>query len=179
MIELTEDMRIMVAVKPAHFRCGIDGLSGLCRSVLNEDPRSGIVFVFRNRSTAAVKILAYTGRGFWLCHYRLSSGKFPRWPSSAADTATIQVLAEELRRLLFGRPSKGGSSLQWQRLPQPGQEVAAHEAAPATPATASAPASADTSRASNVPDAARWPWHAVAPPPDTQRPAPHLAPRCK
>jgi IS66 Orf2 like protein len=50
MIDLTEDMRILVAVKPAHFRCGIDGLSGLCRSVLNENPRSGIVFVFRNRS---------------------------------------------------------------------------------------------------------------------------------
>jgi hypothetical protein len=30
MIELTEDMRILVAVKPAHFRCGIDGLSRGC-----------------------------------------------------------------------------------------------------------------------------------------------------
>lgn len=178
MIELTEDMRILVATQPAHFRCGIDGLSGLCRSVLNEEPRSGVVFVFRNRSTAAVKILAYKERGFWLCHYRLSSGKFPRWPSSAADTASIQVLAEELRRLLFSRPSKGGASLQWQ--PQ-GQAVEAAYAAasPLTSAPASAPTSADTSKASNAADAARWPWHVVAPPPDTQKPSPHLAQRCK
>jgi transposase len=179
MIELTEDMRIMVAVKPAHFRCGIDGLSGVCQSVLHESPRSGIVFVFRNRSATAVKILAYRGRGFWLCHYRLSSGRFPRWPASADDIATIQVLAEELRRLLFDRPSKGGSSLQWQRLAQQGQRpgVAACEAAPVTPASVSQPASADTSRASSAPDVCGWPWHAVAPPPDTQRPAPRLTPR--
>jgi transposase len=179
MIALTEDMRIMVALKPAHFRCGIDGLSGVCRSVLNENPRSGIVFVFRNRSATAVKILAYQGRGFWLCHYRLSSGKFPRWPAAADDVAAIQMLAEELRRLLFGQPSKGGASLQWQRQEPQGPEVAACEAAPVTPAPASPPASADTSRASNAVDAGGWPWHAVAPPPDTQRPSPHLTPRCE
>jgi len=176
MIDLTEDMRILVAVKPAHFRCGIDGLSGLCRSVLNENPRSGIVFVFRNRSAAAVKILTYRERGFWLCHYRLSSGKFPRWPSSAEDSAALQVLAEELRRLLFGRPAKGDSSLQWQRVPQARE---AEAAASVTPPPASGRESVDRPKASSVRDAGGWPWHGVAPPPDTQRAAPHSTARCE
>jgi transposase len=26
------------------------------------------VFVFRNRRATAVKVLAYDGQGFWLCH---------------------------------------------------------------------------------------------------------------
>jgi transposase len=155
MIELTQDMRIMVAVKPAHFRSGIDALSGLCRSVLNEDPRGGSVFVFRNKSATAVKILAYQGRGFWLTHYRLSSGKFPRWPQDACDSAAVQMLAEELRRLLLSRPSKGSAPLQWQC-------VAPQAAASVTPPSLSEPESADTSRASTPADVSGWPWRSAA-----------------
>jgi len=39
---------------------------------------SGTVFVFRNRRRTAIKALVYDGQGFWLCHKRLSSGRF-RW----------------------------------------------------------------------------------------------------
>ena len=158
MIELTQDMRILVAVKPAHFRSGIDALSGLCRSVLNEDPRSGSVFVFRNKSATAVKILAYQGRGFWLTHYRLSSGKFPRWPQDASDTAALQILAEELRRLLLSRPAKGGAPLQWQCV---APQAEAKQAANLTPGP-SEPMSADTSRASMPADGSGWPWRSAA-----------------
>jgi transposase len=90
MIELTQDMRIMVAVKPAHFRSGIDALSGLCRSVLNEDPRGGSVFVFRNKSATAVKILAYQGRGFWLTHYHLCPYCISVDHSSAFSVRSLQ-----------------------------------------------------------------------------------------
>jgi transposase len=34
MIQVTPQMRILVAVEPADFRKGIDGLAGLCRTVL-------------------------------------------------------------------------------------------------------------------------------------------------
>jgi hypothetical protein len=48
MIQITPQMRILVAVEPCDFRKGIDGLGGICRNVLEEDPLSGCVFVFRN-----------------------------------------------------------------------------------------------------------------------------------
>jgi len=67
MIALTPQMRILVAVEPVDFRNGIDGLGGVCRRQLREDPLSGCVFVFRNRRGTAVKILVYDGQGFWLC----------------------------------------------------------------------------------------------------------------
>jgi len=66
MIQRTPQMRILLAVEPADFRCGIDGLARVCREALRADPFSGAVFVFRNRSAKALKILLYDGQGFWL-----------------------------------------------------------------------------------------------------------------
>lgn len=67
MIQVTPPMRILVAVQPADFRRGIDGLARVCREQLHRDPFSGWVFVFRNRRAQAIKILVYDGQGFWLC----------------------------------------------------------------------------------------------------------------
>ncbi len=38
MIQLTPQMRILVAIEPADFRKGIDGLTRLCREELNREP---------------------------------------------------------------------------------------------------------------------------------------------
>ena len=73
-IQITPRMRILVAVDPTDFRRGIDGLARQCRQALQRDPFSGALFVFRNRSAKAIKILAYDGQGFWLCQKRLSHG---------------------------------------------------------------------------------------------------------
>ena len=54
MIQLTPQMRIVVAVEPADFRRGIDGLARLCKEVLRQDPFGGWVFVFRNRRATAL-----------------------------------------------------------------------------------------------------------------------------
>ena len=73
MIQLTPQMRVLVAIEPVDFRRGVDGLARQCRSALAEDPFSGAVFVFRNRQRTAVKVLVYDGQGFWLCHNQRSS----------------------------------------------------------------------------------------------------------
>ena len=89
MIQITPQMRVLVAVEPADFRRGIDGLARLCRERLCADPFSGCLFVFRNRRATAVKILVYDGQGFWLCQKRLSAGKFRWWPTRTADGVRI------------------------------------------------------------------------------------------
>jgi transposase len=38
MIALTAQTRIWIAREPADFRCGIDGLAKICRTVLKSDP---------------------------------------------------------------------------------------------------------------------------------------------
>ena len=68
MLQITPQMKILVAVEPADFRRGIDGLARICQEALQSGPFAGIVFVFRNRRATALKLLAYDGQGFWLCH---------------------------------------------------------------------------------------------------------------
>ncbi len=80
MIQITPQMRVLVAVEPVDFRKGIDGLARVARQELSRDPFSGWVFVFRNRKSTAIKALVYDGQGFWLCQKRLSRGKFRHWP---------------------------------------------------------------------------------------------------
>lgn len=103
MIQLTPQMRILVAIEPVDFRCGIDGLCRVCRGMLLDDPFSGTVFVFRGRRGTAIKILAYDGQGFWLCQKRLSKGRFVHWPGAGAETPTKrQLFAHQLQVLLAG-----------------------------------------------------------------------------
>jgi transposase len=98
-IALTPQLRVLVATAPADFRQGIDGLARRVRQVLADAPMSGALFVFRNRRGTAIKLLVYDGQGFWLCHKRLSQGRFGPWPSGAPG----QVLAaQELAVLLAG-----------------------------------------------------------------------------
>ena len=90
MLQITPQMRILVAVEPADFRKGIDGLVRLCKDSLQEDPFGGAVFVFRNRRGTAIKVLPGCerrgdGQGFWLCHKRLSEGRFRWWPSASGQ----------------------------------------------------------------------------------------------
>lgn len=120
MIQLTAQMRILVAVEPVDFRRGIDGLCRLCRQALATDPFSGAVFVFRSRSGTSVKILAYDGQGFWLCQKRLSQGRFVHWPgarSGGEGTGTRQLFAHELSVLLAGgNPEATEAAPQWRSI---------------------------------------------------------------
>ncbi|QEP42476.1 hypothetical protein D5085_04605 [Ectothiorhodospiraceae bacterium BW-2] len=50
MIYLTEQTPVMIATAPADFRRGIDGFVALCQHQLGQQPRSGTVFAFINRS---------------------------------------------------------------------------------------------------------------------------------
>ncbi len=107
MIQMTPQTRILVAVAPPDFRCGIDGLAKVCRAQLGADPFTGAVFVFRNRRSTSVKLLAYDGQGFWLCQKRLSAGKFRFWPSTTTTATTTTLQAHELHVLLFGGDPSG------------------------------------------------------------------------
>ena len=98
MIQITPHMRILVAVEPADFRKGIDGLAQICRSVIKQNPLDGTVFVFRNRRKTAIRLLVYDGQGFWLCYKRLSTGKFRWWPRG--DSVACSLRPHELAVLL-------------------------------------------------------------------------------
>jgi transposase len=115
MIQITPQMRILVAIEPADFRKGIDGIAKVCKEVLREDPFCGAVFVFRNRRATALKALVYDGQGFWLCHKRLSNGRFRWWPTGRRQTeVTKRLAAHQLQVLLSaGNPAGAQGAPDW------------------------------------------------------------------
>ena len=118
MLQITPQMRILVCVEAVDFRNGIDGLAQRCKAALGEDPFRGTVFVFRNRRSTAVKVLAYDGQGFWLCQKRLSEGRFRWWPS--ADEHATKLAAHELQVLLSaGDPSGTKAAPEWRSVGPP------------------------------------------------------------
>lgn len=117
MIQVTPQMRVLVAIEPVDFRRGIDGLAQLCRAKLSEDPFTGAVFVFQNKQRKAIKLLVYDGQGFWLCHKRLSHGRFRFWPTVQNHGAAATLLAHELHVLMSGGdPAATAAAPQWRPL---------------------------------------------------------------
>ena len=118
MIQVTPQMRILLAVDAVDFRKGIDGLARICRDVLSSDPFSGCLFVFRNRRGSAIKILMYDGQGFWLCQKRLSEGRFNWWPDNNRERLS-RLAVHELQLLIWnGNPSEAGVAPLWKKLPE-------------------------------------------------------------
>jgi transposase len=91
--------RILVAVESVDGRKGIDSLAGVVRSVLQGDPLSGDLFVFKNRYGDKLKILAWMGDGFALYLRRLERGTFA-FPT--ANDACVLVTTTQLAMILGG-----------------------------------------------------------------------------
>jgi transposase len=100
MIQITPQMKILLAVEPVDFRRGIDGLAALCRQHLANDPLSGTLFVFCSRRRHAIKCLTYDGQGFWLCQKRLSQGRYLGWPT-ADGARSLRLDPHQLHLLLW------------------------------------------------------------------------------
>ena len=96
LIQITPQLRILVAVDAIDGRKGIDSLAQLCREKLDADPFSGCLFIFRSRRGTAIKLLAYDGQGFWLATKRLSKGRFKWWPSGSEPARTLRAHQAQL-----------------------------------------------------------------------------------
>ena len=99
MLYLTAHTKILLATQPTDFRRQTDGLIALCEQQLNQDPRSGYLFVFINRARTMIRVLCYEGNGYWLATKRLSRGRYTLWPSNQQGLTTERH-ASELTKIL-------------------------------------------------------------------------------
>lgn len=116
MFGLTTATRVFVAPGATDMRKGFDGLFGLVRDALGEDPLSGHLFLFANRDRTRVKILVFDGSGLWVCAKRLEKGRFA-WPKAEEGHTRIAMRAEELTMLLSGIDLSLTKPRKWFRRP--------------------------------------------------------------
>ena len=114
LIQITPQLRILVAIEAIDGRKGIDSLAQLCREKLDADPFSGCLFIFRCRSAKAIRILAYDGQGFWLATKRLSKGRFRWWPTGLEATKTLR--AHQAQMLLAAGNPETEAAPVWRRV---------------------------------------------------------------
>jgi len=114
LIQITPQIRILVAVEPIDARKGIDSLAQLCREKLASDPFSGCLFIFRSRRGTAIKLLAYDGQGFWLATKRLSKGRFRWWPTG--DEPARVLRAHQAQLLLAAGNPEAEAPPEWRRV---------------------------------------------------------------
>ena len=91
--------KIYIAVEAVDMRKGFEGLYGRVRDHLGQDPLSGHLFLFTNRTRTRLKALVWDGSGLWVCAKRLEKGRF-RWPEAKARSVAMRP--EELAMLLNG-----------------------------------------------------------------------------
>ena len=99
MIELRTGTRIWIAAGVTDMRRGFQGLSAQVQTVLEQQPFSGHVFVFRGRRGDIVKLLWFDGDGFCLFAKRLERGRFI-WPK--AESGSVSLSRAQLSMLLEG-----------------------------------------------------------------------------
>jgi len=114
-IQITAQMRVLVALEPVDGRKGIDALARLCQDKLAEDPFSGCVFVLRSRSGTAIRLLSYDGQGYWLAQKRLSRGRFVGWPEADRPAKPLEAYEAQLL-LAAGDASRVQAAAMWRRV---------------------------------------------------------------
>ena len=115
MLTLPPSTRVFVATKPADMRRSFDGLAGLVRDFLGEDPLSGHLFVFRNRLGDRLKILWWDRDGLAIFYKRLEEGGFS-FPAATGESPRLEMSAADLQLVLQGiDPAKVKRSKRYQR----------------------------------------------------------------
>ncbi len=111
MLALPPSVKIFLASGVTDLRKSFDGLSGLTRQVLEQDPASGHVFVFCNRRKDRLKVLYFDGSGLWVFAKRLEKGTFA-WPRMR-DATRVELSFSELTLLLGGLDLSRTKTRRW------------------------------------------------------------------
>ena len=76
MFTLSSHHKFNLFSQPTDMRKGFNGLSGIVSNILQDNPRSGEVFIFINKTRDKIKLLQWQDSGFVLYYKRLEQGTF-------------------------------------------------------------------------------------------------------
>ena len=105
--QLPAAVRVFLCTRPTDMRKGFDGLQGMVREFLGQDPLSGHLFLFLNRRRDRIKLLWWDRDGLVIWYKRLEAGTFQQLDPSASrgcssGEAGIELSTTDLALLLTG-----------------------------------------------------------------------------
>ena len=112
MLGLGAATRIYVATGATDMRLGFDGLYALVVGQLQQDPRTGHLFLFANKRRDRMKIIFFDGSSLWVCARRMEQGRL-HWPSS--EEGRMQLSREEFALLIGGIDLSATRKRKWYR----------------------------------------------------------------
>ena len=103
MLSVSGQVQVFLALQPTDMRKSFDTLAATVQEVLQQNPLSGHLFVFRSKRGDRVKILYWNTHGYALWYTRLEQGTF-RFPAAGADECgtCLMISAADLAMLLDG-----------------------------------------------------------------------------
>lgn len=111
MLNFSRTTRVFLATQPTDMRNGFDGLFALVEKIIQEDPFSGHLFVFRNARRDRLKLLWWDRDGLAIFYKRLERGSYQFPTDSTAQRSNLseedisrrcEIRADELALLLEG-----------------------------------------------------------------------------
>ncbi len=101
------DVRIFLCTTPTNMNYSFDRLMGRAQEIFDQDPCSGHLFLFLNRSRKRMKNLLWDRDGFCIWYKRLERGTF-QLLAAANDDEGIELDYRQLVRLLGGLDLRTG-----------------------------------------------------------------------
>lgn len=95
-------------------RLGFNGLYALVVGKLQQNPRSGHLFLFANKRRDRMKIFYFDTNSLWVCARRMEQGRL-HWPVSA--DGRVQLSREEFALLIGGIDLTQTRKRNWYRRP--------------------------------------------------------------
>jgi len=113
MLSFSGSLKVFVALQPCDLRKSFNGLHAAVTQQLEEDPKSGAIFVFTNQRKNRLKIIYWDGTGLWVLAKRLERGAF-WWPKSTdPKAAKLKLTPEALAMLTDGIELRDGGLRPW------------------------------------------------------------------
>lgn len=101
MLTLPSSVKIFIYTQPADMRSGFNKLTMLTEAFMLEDPFSGHLFVFFNKTGDKCKILFWDRTGFVIWYKRLEEGTYEKLHSSPGKSS-LEVDISKLIWMLEG-----------------------------------------------------------------------------
>ena len=110
------DIKIFLCKTPVNMQASFDRLMGRVQEVFDQDPQSGHLFLFFNRSRDRMKILFWDHDGFCIWYKRLERGTF-QMLTTANDEEGVELSYAQLVKLMGGLDLRTGRRRKRYRRP--------------------------------------------------------------